>query len=618
MPTVVKLRHYKPNGFKLLRQNVTWILCIFALSTYLTRSSQNPGNPAAFRLKIIVLAMNRVHPTHTLLESLAQTDFDGDLIDLHISFDFHPEQREAIDLAKSFDFKHGTKRISVASEARGLAASWFKAWQPRSEASRAIILEDDIELSPDWYKLLKRLWLTYGEVEDLAGISLQRQTLIPYVSSPERHIEIENDHMPFLYPLVGSIAFSPHPTVWKMFLIWIDSIDLSTFDVSTPGLITSDWWNRLDKKHMWTQHYIYYCLVLDYYTLYVNLPGGKTAAAHLRAKGAHFQSNQGHDFSVAKSINSQSFFLSDLERYQWNGEMSNLPRSATVNQEIVDHTLGRNAQRISDENGFVYLMFLNSGFLEMVKSWVCNIERVAPEILHSVIFVSSDSKTSRDLHAFNSKLLLFTQHSPWTLAADFGTFAYYNTVLERMRVQLKLLQMDVTIMIIEADQIWFENINNDLRDEFLSSDLVVVEEGVIEFDGQKITRVCGGFYGIRPNIKEFFESYFLEYEASLRMHAELNGSAEKLQNFQDDQAFLTIYSKQNGIATRFLPSCVYVTGEWYAASSSLRQLCPMPKVVHNNYIIGQENKVFRAKSNDHWYLSENGVCLRYITLSSNE
>ena len=457
---------------------------------------------------------------------------------------------------------------------------------------------------------MKDLWYSYGKVEDLAGISLQRQTLVPYVTSSAQQFEDVNDHKPFLYPLVGSIAFSPHPVVWKNFLTWIESIDLTTFDVSTPGLITSIWWNSLDKRHMWTQHFIYYCLVFDYLTLYLHLPESETAAAHLRAKGAHFANDQGRDFQVAQTLNlNPRIFASNAERFDWDGKVSRLPSSASINQEIVEKTMGRAAQRISDENGFVYLMFLNHGFLDMVRSWVCNIERVAPEVLQSIIFVSSDARTSRTLHAFNSKLRVFSQHSSWTGSANFGTFAYYNTVLERMRVQNKLLQMDVNIMIIEADQIWFENIQHDVKKAFLTSDLVVVEEGLIKFDGKNIKRMCGGFYGIRSTLKSFFESYFLEYEASLQLHAGKIGSSEQLQNFQDDQAYLTICSKRNHVVTSFLPSCVYATGQWYDTSSSSHEFCPKPKVLHNNYIIGKKNKIARAKANNHWYLSDNGMCL---------
>jgi hypothetical protein len=48
-------------------------------------------------------------------------------------------------------------------------------------------------------------------------------------------VEILNEHQPFLYRLVGSWAFSPHPAQWAAFLHWFDSLDSDTFDPYVPG-----------------------------------------------------------------------------------------------------------------------------------------------------------------------------------------------------------------------------------------------------------------------------------------------------------------------------------------------------------------------------------------------
>ena len=73
----------------------------------------------------------------------------------------------------------------------------------------------------------------------------QRQTLIP--QKPQKHMEIVNDHQPFLYKLVGSIGFSPHPQRWQAFLEWVATKDLVTFDANVAGLVTSDWYKRLSR-----------------------------------------------------------------------------------------------------------------------------------------------------------------------------------------------------------------------------------------------------------------------------------------------------------------------------------------------------------------------------------
>ena len=551
--------------------------------------------------------MNRVETLRILFRSLDRTNFDGDRVELIVSVDFHPEQHNVIQLARNFHFKHGSKQILVSSAARGLAKSWYQAWLPPDDNSRAVILEDDIELSAGWYKLLKHLWLSYGDSQDLAGISLQRQTLVPYEDVSQRSREIVNGHKPFMYPLVGSIAFSPHPKVWGLFLRWIDTIQYEYFDVSTPGLVTSNWWNTLDKKHMWTQHFIYYSLLFDYYTLYINLPGGQTAAAHLRAKGAHFSQSQGHDFPVARSIQT-CCPIPRLQKFDWDGEILKQSPSSSVRQTIMLRTVVRAAQRIAEESKFTYLMFLNSGFLEMGKNWVCNLRRVAPSVLRSVIFITTDTPTARSLHTFAPDLFIFTVHSIWTQAADFGTYAYYNSVLDRMRIQLLLLQAGVAIQIVEADQIWKENVHGDILHALEVADLVVVEEGDIVYAEDIIKRFCGGFYAIKPTLTDFYESYFKEYESSLLKRAPKDLNA-KIESFLDDQAFLTLRAREENVNTSFMPDCVYVTGLWYALDSRVRERCPHPKIIHNNYIIGERRKVARAKTEDQWFLSSQGSCM---------
>ena len=48
----------------------------------------------------------------------------------------------------------------------------------RTMNDHAIIIEDDLELSPQWYSWLKRAWLSYGHRRDIAGIALSRQYMM--------------------------------------------------------------------------------------------------------------------------------------------------------------------------------------------------------------------------------------------------------------------------------------------------------------------------------------------------------------------------------------------------------------------------------------------------------
>ncbi len=134
----------------------------------------------------------------------------------------------------------------------GLRAAWFESWYPKPDDEYCIIIEDDLEMSPFWFTWLKKAWLKYGHREDIAGIALQRQFLL-FKKPVRSDLEFMNDHLPFLYKLVGTWAFSPHPKNWRLFLDWFNSIDHENFDPYVPGLVTSDWLhmhNNMGKRHM--------------------------------------------------------------------------------------------------------------------------------------------------------------------------------------------------------------------------------------------------------------------------------------------------------------------------------------------------------------------------------
>eukprot|EP00963_Diacronema_lutheri_P013084 scaffold2257_cov424-Pavlova_lutheri.AAC.4 len=265
---------------------------------------------------IVVLTMNRHESLAQLLESLASSYYGMDKVDLTIKVDHAPDNTKVIDIAQDFNWDFGQKAVEVSSSRKGLARAWYDAWRPKTSNARGIIFEDDILLSKFWYRWLANAWARYGTCKCLAGISLQRQTLVP--KKPSRRSEIVNHHQPFLYPLVGSTGFSPHPESWLSFLKWIESGSPTLSDPATPDLVTYDWWRNGDKRQMWTQHFIHFSHKNKLFTLYVNLPHKKTLAAHTRAKGEHFRRTLGQDFATASDV---SLVMPDsLATYNWNAK----------------------------------------------------------------------------------------------------------------------------------------------------------------------------------------------------------------------------------------------------------------------------------------------------------
>ena len=198
-----------------------------------------------FTMKVIVLTMNRPDSLMRLLRSINKTyfEYESDRLDIEIHVDRSHGwlYEDCVKIAKNFSLAGNRGNVSarIAEKNHGLRAAWFDSWWPETDTEHAIIVEDDLQLAPTWYSWLRKAWLSYRHRSDLAGIALSRQFLM--FKKPEHNVEILNDHEPFLYKLVGTWAFSPHPARWREFLTWFRSLDNEEFDPYVPGLVTSDW-----------------------------------------------------------------------------------------------------------------------------------------------------------------------------------------------------------------------------------------------------------------------------------------------------------------------------------------------------------------------------------------
>jgi hypothetical protein len=285
--------------------------------------------------EIIVLTMNRASSLNRLLNSIENTKYGGDVVKLSIKIDASSDNEAVIACARNFNFSHGPVVIHIAHVNKGLRDSWLHAVSP-NEMGRVIIFEDDVDVSHEWYRWLKQAWSTYGHRTDLAGITLYRQTLIP--KYPRRLEEIVNNHEPFLYSLVGSIGFSPHPGQWSKFLHWTqNTIDIETFNFSVPNIVFTYWWSAGKRRNMWTQTFIYFNILNDLYTLHINLPHNKTLVSDMREKGVHFPSTFGRDFCLAGANDVTMKFPSRLHKYGFDGRR--MTTNATSGSTLFRHHL---------------------------------------------------------------------------------------------------------------------------------------------------------------------------------------------------------------------------------------------------------------------------------------
>ncbi|CAO2192876.1 unnamed protein product [Urochloa humidicola] len=174
------------------------VLLLLHRSTHPTTTLFRPAvsgpspDPRRFSLLIKLLAYDRPAALRRCLRSLAAADYDGDRVALHVLLDHRPPNsslhslaasREILDFVDAFPWPHGEKRVHYRAANAGLQAQWIEAWWPGSDDEFAFVVEDDLQVSPLYYRFLKRVVMKYYYNREnyrpyVFGASLQRPRFV--------------------------------------------------------------------------------------------------------------------------------------------------------------------------------------------------------------------------------------------------------------------------------------------------------------------------------------------------------------------------------------------------------------------------------------------------------
>ena len=92
--------------------------------------------------------------------------------------------RQILDFVDGFKWDFGEKLVHYRNWNAGLQSQWLEAWWPSSDHEFAFVVEDDLEVSPLYFRYLKALILNYYYNESnfspmIYGASLQRPRFVP-------------------------------------------------------------------------------------------------------------------------------------------------------------------------------------------------------------------------------------------------------------------------------------------------------------------------------------------------------------------------------------------------------------------------------------------------------
>ncbi|KAL4228460.1 hypothetical protein ACF0H5_011507 [Mactra antiquata] len=254
------------------------------------------GKP--YKLEIICMVLDRTKSLKRLLDSLNEAVYDKDEILLSVWIDRNKAgmyDYKTYQAANTFIFKHGDYKVNIHKQHVGLYGQWLKTYDFKdsySKAAMVVFLEDDITVSPFFYKYLKIVHSKYDSQSDVNGYALQGTTT-KHASGSSDDLQGPKGQPVFKYPTLGTWGFSPNMPNWEKFLIWYDEKSRNkSFHPYVPFHKSTEWYKAHEKENtadrMWSIWHVYYAWLNKEYTIYSNFPNHQGLTTNWQEDGLHF------------------------------------------------------------------------------------------------------------------------------------------------------------------------------------------------------------------------------------------------------------------------------------------------------------------------------------------
>lgn len=237
-----------------------------------------------FDIKIMITTDKKPHALARLLNSATNAHYLGDKVDLTILMDQTTDQVTQA-LSNNYKWKKGAKSVRHRIATTPKTPIFVESWYPASNDEYAIILNNDIELSPMFYIWAKYAILQYRYAsfsDQLFGVSLYSPQILETDPSGRRLFNasqtVQDDaYMMQLPSYSGAVYFPEH---WREFHDYITArmVDINGFEmqeVIVPNLRSSEW------ERSWRKYFEELIYLRSYVMLY---PTHSLSTVHLELK----------------------------------------------------------------------------------------------------------------------------------------------------------------------------------------------------------------------------------------------------------------------------------------------------------------------------------------------
>lgn len=260
-----------------------------------------------WRYRIHVFAWRRIHSLQRLLASLTAAQYDGVSVELHFFIEGDPVAG-VVNLAENFTWPHGLKSIHVHPYRVGLATNIMLSWLPKEHTEVAIMLEDDIAVSPHYFRWLTRSFrrlLMTSKDPNIIGVSLN-SVRIDQITTQQRRkrlamLGLRKDDSLDADPFWRNIS-NPMPNTilsqvpnswgaayfaapWQEFLrfweVTQSEVDSHFPMVTVPHSMTYQW------ERSWKKFLVELMYARGWTMIYPNFPDGRSFSVHYQERGQH-------------------------------------------------------------------------------------------------------------------------------------------------------------------------------------------------------------------------------------------------------------------------------------------------------------------------------------------
>lgn len=268
------------------------------IGLWLMRISVDWNTP---EIDIVVVTDRRPHSLSRLIQSAERSYFLGDRVNLAIQME-QSSDRVTRMYVNSLQWVHGQKVVRHRIRKGGLMPAIIESWYPSNDDNYAVLLEDDVEVSPLFYVWAKYsiLQYRYGDASQNArhlmfGVSLYSPRSVELNPEGRRPFHPDNvlrNYYPPRTPYASQIPCSwgavYFPEHWREFheYLTIRLLDLKQdrlLNITVPRSRSSRW------KKSWKKYFIEMVYLRGYVMLYPNFQEFESFSTNHLETGTHIK-----------------------------------------------------------------------------------------------------------------------------------------------------------------------------------------------------------------------------------------------------------------------------------------------------------------------------------------